>query len=267
MQRDIFGDPYYKGSYRDPYLWYKKAERSYEKEILRSTKESTIYKDQINPMYTESNFPTITVADIDSVDAVFKYANETEKTALLNFASFVEPGGGFMRGAIAQEEAICHESDLYNVLSRFEDYYADNAADMNNFWFYDRGIYSPDIVFVSSEDGSTKKADVITVAAPIYEPMLVAVDDTFNQYSETLERRIKYVLDMAQDQKVDTLILGAFGCGEFGNKPTEVSYFFMKHLTSGKYSFKKVIFAIPRGHGERNYNVFKSVFEGGNEKV
>jgi uncharacterized protein (TIGR02452 family) len=34
----------------------------------------------------------------------------------LNFANPVERGGGFLRGAIAQEEAICRCSVLYNLL-------------------------------------------------------------------------------------------------------------------------------------------------------
>ena len=57
----------------------------------------------------------------DSVEAIMNYSQG--KTAVLNFASYKEPGGGFMAGSQAQEESFCHESFLYNVLRQFQYYY------------------------------------------------------------------------------------------------------------------------------------------------
>ena len=72
--------------------------------------------------------------------------------------------------------------------------------------------------------------------------------------------RIKFILDIAKDNHVDTLVLGAFGCGVFGQNPREVANIFKKLLdTSFKGCFKKVVFGIPKGNND-NLEQFKLVF-------
>ena len=46
------------------------------------------------------------------------YGGNFYKIAVLNFASFKNPGGMFYNGSSAQEESLCHESFLYNVLKK-----------------------------------------------------------------------------------------------------------------------------------------------------
>ena len=62
---------------------------------------------------------------------------------------------------------------------------------------------------------------------------------------------------MAKDNNVDTLILGAYGCGVFGQDAIEVAKIFKTWLPL--YSFKKVIFAIPKGNG--NFEKFIKVWK------
>lgn len=42
---------------------------------------------------------------------------EFEKPLVMNFANAVHPGGGFLKGARAQEEALCRYSTLYKSIS------------------------------------------------------------------------------------------------------------------------------------------------------
>jgi uncharacterized protein (TIGR02452 family) len=58
---------------------------------------------------------------------------------------------------------------------------------------------------------------------------------------------------------METLILGAFGCGVFGQDATNAASIFKQYLNSGQYNFKKVIFAIPKSK-DHNYDKFLKVF-------
>ena len=224
-------------------------ENLYEQYIDESVKGTVIYTGDLNLEYTESNIQNIKVENIDSVSAIYKYSNG--KTAVLNFANFTNPGGGYLEGAAAQEECLCSESaDLINILLKFNDYYKENNNHINEMNFSNRGLYIPNVIFDRDSEEEIS-CDVITVASPINIP--------FNfKNKENLISRIKFVLDIAQDQSVNTLILGAFGCGVFMQNPKIVSKIFKDFLDSGKYNFSNVIFAV---YGDKNYLVFKNTFE------
>ena len=81
-----------------------------------------------------------------------------------------------------------------------------------------------------------------------------------NKEEKILKERIEFVLKIAQDNGVDNLILGAYGCGVFGQNPTEVAEIFKECLnTSHKNCFSKVIFAISTGR-DNNLQAFGKVF-------
>ena len=95
------------------------------------------------------------------------------KIAVLNFANPYEPGGGVLRGAMAQEECLCRCSDLYNVLAQpyFLKHYYQHHYQNSDHYFSDRLIYSPNIIVLKSDDSIPQIldkpfcADVITCAA------------------------------------------------------------------------------------------------------
>lgn len=58
----------------------------------------------------------IHMVDITTTDTIFAYGSNHQKTAILDFASYRYPGGGYINGAMAQEEALCHDSTLYHFL-------------------------------------------------------------------------------------------------------------------------------------------------------
>lgn len=240
-------------------------EKNFHAEIQEAVKHSTIYSEDsefvpTNIIAPERAMAAGLVAE-DSVAAIMDSAQG--KTAVLNFASYKEPGGGFMVGSRAQEESLCHESFLYNVLRQFQYYYDWNNQHKNLGLYLNRAIYTPNVRF--ERDGQVEYCDVITCAAPNYSvgKKYGNVDSATN--SKYLDSRIKFVLSIAAEQGVDTIILGAFGCGVFSQDATEVMEIFKKYLSTEFKCFDKVIFAIPNDVHSENYTKAYNVLIGKKE--
>merc|ERR1712160_221810 len=72
-----------------------------------------------------------------------------------------------------------------------------------------------------------------------------------------------FLAPLKMDPQIDTLILGAFGCGAFGNDPKEISELFVKALIQDGYGqlYKEIHFAIPKlAPNDDNHSVFSAVF-------
>lgn len=185
------------------------------------------------------------------------------KIAVLNFANPYEPGGGVKRGASAQEECLCRCSNLYNVLTTEElnHFYYQWHKQNKNYLFSDRIIYSPNIQIIKSDDYAPLETpfsvEVITCAAP-YNAYGFDLDVLLPTYLS----RITNILEVAMDNDVDTIVLGAFGCGAFQNPPRHIALAFKEVLVSRGYYkfFKNVVFAIIDQHCfTKNFLIFQSL--------
>ena len=252
------------------YNWENKEERAnvaqkhtdemkqkYSKETAYSVQNTTIYdSNHTFAALSKEVKPKFLTEDLDSVSAIFKH--HSNKTAVLNFASFKNPGGKFLNGARAQEECLCHESNLYNILSQFQNnFYTPNLKCLNRSLYQNKALYSEDVLFLHNKQ--EMKCDVITCAAPNYKAAHRFQGVTPQENFNVLDSRIKFIIDIAEEQQVETLILGAFGCGVFGQDPRDVTKLFRKHLHKTNY-IHNVIFAIPNSNNA-NYFIFKRIFQ------
>lgn len=242
----------------------KEMEEKYYRCIGASILSTKIYdtydKDVLENIEFEKNEDDIKteiiVENIDSVGAVMKYGNPS--SAVLNFSSYKNPGGMFINGSKAQEECLCHESFLYNVLKEFQlEFYDWNNRHKNKALYLNRGLFSKGVWFF--RENSHVECSVITCAAPNKSAAQKYQNVSDKENTEVLRSRIKFVLDMAKDNDVDTLILGAYGCGVFGQNPTEVAEIFKEYLTTTHKCFERVVFAIPNGR-DNNLQAFEKVF-------
>lgn len=239
----------------------------FESNIKDSIKNSKIYVDPTNLPKNKYDRPTsITFLNMDSSDAVYDTINKYGggyNTAVLDFASYVYPGGGFDKGYMAQEEDLCHNSTLYNILSSDElskwYQHQEYKDKINNFLYHDTGIYIPNVVF-NSDNYDPVTCDVIVVAAP-YAKKAMKTGVKKNRLDEAILNRVYTVLKMASDNDVEVLILGAFGCGVFRCDPMIVAYAFKEAIMEFKYDFKEIVFAIPKKSNSVNYNTFKEIIK------
>ncbi|MEO8198357.1 MAG: TIGR02452 family protein [Thermoanaerobaculia bacterium] len=163
------------------------------------------------------------------------------KPLALNFANGIHPGGGFLHGARAQEEALCRSSALYATLVGDEMYAAHRQRSRPD--STDWAIYSPDVPVFRTDDGTELEQpwllSVVTCAAP-YAPTVGQPES-----GDLLQRRIHRLLAIARAFGHPVLVLGAWGCGDFGNDPHRTARDFRQAFESEfDGAFSEVVFAI-----------------------
>ena len=230
-------------------------------DVERTLSELKLYEGA--PVVTvEGHVPEVRVVDQDSVSAIMEQARGLASAcdlALLDFASFTNPGGGYDRGAWAQEEALCSESTLYNVLREQKAWYGENRRRNINCQLYrNRGIVAPKVRF--ERDKYHKYADVIVVAAPNVRRARADYHIDDETLVKAMRNRIRFVLAIADELGHDKLVLGAFGCGAFGWDAMIVADLFRKELATGKHVATQVTFAIPKGRFDENLQIFEHAF-------
>lgn len=176
----------------------------------------------------------------------------------LNFANGIHPGGGFLSGSRAQEEVLCRSSALYSTLvdDSMYDYHVQRPRPDSSDWV----IYSPDVPVFRSDGGAELEApwllSFLTSAAP-YAPRIGQPES-----GDLLQRRIHRVLAVASSLGYDTLVLGAWGCGAFGNDPLRTAFDFRNALVGDFLGhFSDVVFAVSDWSSTRKFlGPFRDVF-------
>lgn len=192
-------------------------------------------------------------------------AAEGERTvAALNFASARNPGGGVMKGSRAQEEDLARASALWAALARCPEFYA-HHREHRDLLYSDRLIYAPSVPVFRADDGSWLPAPVpvtfLTSAAPNRAAMERGQPADLPRVPEVLAGRARGVLAVAAHHGTPRLVLGAWGCGVFGNDPAVVAGVF-RDLLRGEFAgvFRQVVFAV-RDRTGRIRRTFAETFE------
>lgn len=232
----------------------KEMGNAYGEEIRNRIDRSVIYR-SCEPVAAVGE-PTFVVTPNDSVSEIF--AQDYTRAVVLNFASYKNAGGGFTKGSCAQEESLCMESYLYNVLRSFQlKFYEYNGERLKRGLYTDAAIYTPEVLFF--KDDAVKYCDVLTCAAPNNSLRFKYHSFTEEENTAALKQRIEFVRNIIESAGVDVAILGAWGCGVFQQDAREVATLFKEAFSQTTLS--RVVFAVPFSeHSRENYKVFADVF-------
>lgn len=207
---------------------------------------------------------SVIIVNRDCLYTAEKFAKEGLHVCVLNMASFIRPGGGVLKGSAAQEENLFRRSNLFRSLYRYDEGHFDLAGVNKPIKAYPLplnygAIYSPGItVFRYSEDRnydlmeSPFKVDFITVSA-IRHPHLTESGELVDWVKDATRSKIKMMMEIPIANKVDVLILGAFGCGAYGTPPEEMAKLFKEVISEKRYknAFDYIVFSIIDDHNAR----------------
>jgi len=192
--------------------------------------------------------PAVEVTPERTQEAAQRLAQRGD-VAVLNFASARNPGGGFINGAKAQEEDLARCSGLYACIEPQHTYYDANQR-QKSLLYTDHLIFSPRVPFFRTRSRNLLAepfvASIITAPAPNAGQVLAREERAKERIDETLRRRAGYVLAVAAQHGHRHLVLGAWGCGVFGNEPAKVADSFATWLEAPRFAgaFDLVVFAI-----------------------
>lgn len=192
--------------------------------------------DQLPSPSTTACTIRIVVADTLTAAKVLQDERPSRKSAnvcVLNMASPLRPGGGVLTGATSQEEFLCARTTLLPSLK--EEYY--RLPELG-------GIWTPDVLVfrnaatlgdAAGELAPTERywLDVIS-AGMLRFPELEGEEDEIKTLSrqdrQIVENKMGAVLRIAAQKKVKKLVLGAWGCGAYGNPVPDIARAWKKVL-------------------------------------
>jgi uncharacterized protein (TIGR02452 family) len=174
-------------------------------------------------MTTKTSASLLCVVKIDTISAALALGDDT---CILNFANAEIPGGLYEMNMPAQEEDLCRlcpqlypalvQSDLYPI----QPYVCLITPDI-------QVLRCPDTYDVVSED-CLGTVTVLTAAMPMCDGQMPEggwLSDK-SEWCVDVRRRVQTVLCAAASTGKKNVVLGAWGCGVFGNDPVAVATLF-----------------------------------------
>lgn len=235
-------------------------------------------KDDVSPLDQTycPKLPKIKVRVInsDTIDAALELTRDPlgKPVCVLNMADGRHAGGGFLKGALAQEESLCYRTSLHFTLKLRHYPLPDKAA-----------IYSPTVLVIrDSLSNSHKLLDstdptqlpLISVvsAAAVYKPSLKANphENSDDLYAKSTDRdlmaeKMRIILRTAIRNRHRKIVLGAFGCGVFRNPIKAACHLWEQVLQEQEFSggwWEEVVFAVLSGPGSKTFHIIHRNLDG-----
>ena len=207
----------------------------------------TIGPDDRIPTKSGVHATRVEVVNETSLEGAAALLEAGHRVAVLNFASAKNPGGGFLSGSQAQEESLARSSGLVRLIER-SPMYAVNRAERDPF-YTDHVIYTPEVPVFRTDAGTLLESTALVsfVTAPAVNAGVVAAQTPRRtaEIATVMQRRVERVLGVLADRSYPAVVLGAWGCGVFRNRPDVIAPLFMQALAGPfRGAFARVRFSV-----------------------
>ncbi|KAJ2723717.1 hypothetical protein GGI07_002426 [Coemansia sp. Benny D115] len=243
----------------------ERLRRSAEKTIFYASDELFVsdFRNNGSAGWTEGR-AAIRVVDADAIDVALKLLelrpDHAKAPAVLVFAAKGSPGGGYKRGAGAQEEELVRRTSL---LHNLEDPY---GLDPARAWSYPLpefgGVYSPDVLVLRDAEtaGYAFRDEPEYLSFINVAPYLNVHVDEINHYgrkstrivedtARSYRRKMELILNIARDQGHQSIVLGAFGCTGSYTVVQQMAEMWREVIDTSPYAFREffddIAFALP----------------------
>lgn len=181
-----------------------------------------------------------------TIQAILSRSGQGKIITALNFANAKQAGGAYVLGGNAQEESLCRASLLYYTIRTQKEYYNRNRFHVTPD-YTDIMIYSENVPVIRNDDGTRLEKPVLCnfITSPAVNRTFAKFMFSQKKINEIMKTRIEKIIMLAVEKNTDILILGAFGCGVFGNKRETVFPIFEEIINKYVPDSMEVIFAVP----------------------
>lgn len=196
-----------------------------------------------NEVFDKTRSPPVKISlrVTDTLQAAHQLGLSTEgqggrraRVAILNMASPLRPGGGVLSGASSQEEWLCTRTTLYPSL-REEFYRLPEVG----------GVYTPDVLVFRGWNQAASELDkkdrfyVDAISAAMLRFPDIEGEGEESSYAEQKDRdlvisKMRAVLRIVRLKGAEKIVLGAWGCGAYGNPVGEIARAWKKVLLGSK---------------------------------
>lgn len=205
----------------------------------------------------------IEIYNESTIKAIHRMANGN--LGVLNFASAKNPCGGFLGGSMAQEECLAYCSDLF--LKQWpiaSDYYYRHRENPNP--FYTHTMFIDNVTFFRDENfvlvKNPTECKVLTSAA-VNLGVAKKQGKSEKEANNIMKSRMRKILNCFIVSDCTDIILGAFGCGVFGNSAEKIATFWKELLYDEEYIyyFNNICFSVLDTNATKNYDIFCEVLQ------
>jgi uncharacterized protein (TIGR02452 family) len=201
----------------------------------------------------------IFVVKMDTLNAVIHFQEIYKKRfCALVMANAFNKGGGYLRGASAQEESVCRRTNLPRAFQLIRYPLPEFGGIYCSAMYIIKDVESTNCEYLEEQH----RCDAILIAA-YSRPPLNDLGQIRDDFAEKTKKKMRSLFNKCIEKEMYNVVLGALGCGAFQNPPEHIVQLFKEVIFDEGYNKKmdNIVFAIIDNQYTNNYETFASAFE------